>query len=116
MRETSDITQMLWSQFAALPLYLTWLAGVVVAIVTWKRHPAVSILASVAFVVLLALTFGSRIVNIWLPRLAMESGWTSDQIGLFYSIYGFVFATIEAVVWIAIIVAMFRWRTVTPTP
>ncbi len=114
MMETSELTQMFWSQLAALPLYLTWLAGLVVAIVTWKRHPAVSLLTSIAFALLLVLTFFSRIVNIWVPRFMIEAGWSSDKIGLFYSVYGLVFAALEAVVWVIVIVAMFRWRAAAP--
>ena len=114
MMETSELTQMLWSQLQALPLYLAWLAGLVVAIVTWRRHPAVSLIASIAFVVLLALTFATRVLNIWLARFLIGTGWTADQIGIFYGVYGLVFAVIEALAWVLVIVAMFRWRAGAP--
>lgn len=108
--ETSDLTQALWSQLGALPLYVAWLAGLVAAVVTWRRHPTVSLLTSVSLVVMLVLTFASRLLNVWVVRLGAQAGWSAHEIGLFLGVYGFVSALIEAVAWGLVIAAVFLWR------
>ncbi len=57
----------LGSLLVQLPLYITWLVGIVLAIVWWKRHPRVSLLTVIGLAAMLLLTILFSIANLWLP-------------------------------------------------
>jgi hypothetical protein len=52
-----DFAQLITPLLYRLPLFLLWLIGTVIAIIRWKRHPRVSLLAIIGFLVLSFSTF-----------------------------------------------------------
>ena len=79
-----DITQLLRSVLTKLPSLLVMLACLVIAIVRWKRHPRVSLLAGLAFAFLIFHGLGVSVIYIWLPRLLRSSA-SSESSETFYS-------------------------------
>ena len=51
--------------FEALPGTLLWVVGVVLALATWRRHPAVSQLVLLACLVLVIQSAGGILVQMW---------------------------------------------------
>lgn len=79
-----DITQLLRSLLTQLPSLLVLLACLVIAIVRWKRHPKVSLVAGLAFAFLIFHGIGVSVIYIWLPRLLRSSA-SSESSETFYS-------------------------------
>ena len=80
------------------PVYLVWLTGVVLALVGWKKHPSVSLVALIAFVVLFLLAFGTQLVT-----AHHGLNWTQVSIA-------FLEALIRAGAWGLVLAAVFGWR------
>jgi len=80
------------------PLYIVWLVGVILAIVVWKKHPSVSLVALIAFVVLFLLELVSLII-------AARNGLNGSRPGI-----AFVEALIRAGAWGLVLAAVFGWR------
>jgi len=81
-----------------LPVYLVWLVGVILALVGWRKHPSVSLVALIAFVVLSLLALVTQIIA---PRQGV--GWGAAGIVFFE-------ALIRAGVWGLVLAAIFGWR------
>ena len=109
MSET--IFSTLSSFLAQAPMFLVWLAGLVVAIIRWQRHPRVSLLALIGLSLLLLETFIGTIMNIQLPVLFSGWGWGAAEIGTFFIIKGFIQAVVAAIGFGLLLVALFGWRT-----
>ena len=58
-----------------LPILLTLIVGLIIAIVTWKRHPRTSLLALSAFVILSLTSLLETVTNILLPMLHYDFGY-----------------------------------------
>lgn len=79
-----DITQLLRSLLTQLPSLLVLLVCLVIAIVRWKRHPRVSLVAGLAFAFLVLHGIGVSVIYIWLPRL-LRSSTSSESSEAFFS-------------------------------
>ena len=84
--------------FTQTPVYVVWLVGVILAIVGWKKHPSVSLVALIAFVVLLLLELVSLIIAAHNGVLVGHPGIT------------FLEALIRAGAWGLDLAAVFGWR------
>lgn len=102
-----DITRMIYTQ---LPLYLTWVAGIVLALVFWRRHPRVSLLAALAFAVLLTNSVIGNYLAASLPLMLHERGLTLNQLGPLLFARGMVQSVISAAATGLLIAAAFGWR------
>jgi hypothetical protein len=80
------------------PVYLVWLVGVVLAIVGWKKHPSVSLVALIGFVILFILALVTQLITAYH--------------GVYYSRIGIAFfeALIRAGAWGLVLAAIFGWR------
>jgi len=95
------------------PLYLAWLAGIVLAISRWRRHPTVSLLTLIALALLLLSSVVGVIVFAWLPHVLIDRS-SSIDLSVVYSLVGLVLNAIRAAGWGIILVALFGWRTPPP--
>ena len=100
----------LLSQIWNVPFLIVYCVGIVLALLFWNRHPAVSILCIVAFLILL----GSQVLGIG-TQIWMSAGASremrSEEIGRFLSIMGIVRALLGTVAWILLLTALFGWRS-----
>lgn len=69
-----DLFQVLRNVLTQLPSLLTLLICLVISIVRWKRHPKVSLVASLAFVFLILHGLIFSAAYIWIPRWFLGSG------------------------------------------
>jgi len=98
------------SMMMLAPNLIVWLAGVGLALARWRRHPRVSLLALIAFIVLIVFATLSRFLSVWLPMTMRDEGWTAAQLGSVLTIIGAVTALINASAWILVLCAIFGWR------
>jgi hypothetical protein len=95
-----------------LPLYLLWLLGIILAVIRWQRHPKVSILAGLAFVILIVNGMASTITFAWLPGyLQTGQNYSAEQVGQVLSVARVFFNLVSAVAWALILVAIFAERS-----
>ncbi len=98
------------SQIGNFLFLIVYFVGIVLALVFWRRHPTVSILCIVAFLILLgALVIGIG-TQIWMTAGASR-GMRSEEIGRFLSIMGIVRAGLGIVAWTLLLTALFGWRS-----
>lgn len=93
-----------------IPLYLVWLVGVVLAVISWKRNPKVSLLTVIALAVFFILSGVGTGLNMWLPPTWYERGWMPARIGLLTAAIGFVRTLVDAVGFGLLLAAVFGWR------
>ena len=60
-----DSSSLILSQLWALPYFILYGIGILVAAIRWKRHPAVSLLAIGAFAILMAGIVFNLLFQIW---------------------------------------------------
>jgi hypothetical protein len=58
------------------PYGVVWLVGLIVALVRWRRHPGVSLLASLGCGLLLVSLVGGSVLQYWLLRNGGGLGWS----------------------------------------
>ncbi|HEX5708753.1 MAG TPA: hypothetical protein VFX96_15750 [Pyrinomonadaceae bacterium] len=110
MESSEVVKSILLNYLFAAPTLLVWLAGVLVSIVLWRKHPRVSLLAlagfGVALLVALAYGFVFVLLNHWLNSAEIAY----DQREYYYNALRFVFSLVEAVAAVLIVTAVFTGR------
>ena len=90
----------------------TLLICLVVTLVRWKRHPAVSAVLSLAILLVIIQTLLYSITDVWVPRVFVSSGYTEDD---YFKVAGIVASSSFAIVYAIFLVAIFMKRkTTTP--
>lgn len=92
------------------PVTLVWLGGIVLAIVSWRRHPRVSLLAAIAMGLLLVSSVVGNLANAWLPLGLHRQGRNLVAFGLAGSAISFLRSLFTAGVWVLLLAAIFGWR------
>jgi hypothetical protein len=115
MEPSDRILPLLASLLLQSPILLVWLAGFILAVVYWRRHPRVSLFTVIALVIFLVETLVDSYLNLWLPLMLSERGMGAVQLGQFYMIKGFVSAIIGAVAWGLLVAAIFSERRAVTT-
>ena len=110
MEPSGTILPTLFSYLVQSPILLVWLAGFILAIAYWRRHPRVSLLTVIALVIFLLESVVSTYLNLWLPLLLSKRGIATLQMGQILVIKGIVASIILAVAWGLLIAAIFGGR------
>lgn len=94
------------------PAFLVWLAGLVVALALWRRHPRVSLFAALG----LLLAAVRAVVAPWIDYWIRNSGLGLTQIGIRFAVLNVVSAVISAAAWTLVLIAVFGWRSKRQAP
>lgn len=92
----------------ALPLYLIWIVGIVLAVIYRRRDRRAAILTAVALLLFLALDIGSRVMTIAAPTLMREGG--VETVSMLLSATNIFSTLVSAGAWIMVLVAIFAGR------
>lgn len=111
MEASTTIISTLTNYLAQSPIFLVWIVGIVLASVRWSQHPRISLLTIIALAIMLVTSLVSTYLNVQLPVLMTEWGWDYPQIGLFFTIKGFVQAVIDTIAFVLLLLAIFSGRT-----
>jgi hypothetical protein len=97
-----------------VPVLFVWFIGAVLALARWPRHPQVS----AALLISLAgmfIAFVSQQVGIYLVQsYVRQAGQSASTIAIPMSVVGIVASVIRTTGWLAILIAVFGWRTIDP--
>jgi hypothetical protein len=90
---------------------LVWLAGAILAIVTWRQHPRVSRLTLIALAIFFVESGVSTYANLYLPFMLRDRGWTNSRLAvLYYPLASALLSVIQAAGWGLILAAIFARR------
>lgn len=90
-----------------LPLYLAWLVGILLALLTWRKHPRISALALIGFAILFLASLAGAYVDSLLPLALHQRGLTADSIGRALFQVNLVRSAFSAGGWALIIASIF---------
>lgn len=98
------------AQYAAsLPLYLTWLLGIVLALRALRDRPHVARYTLLALLILMGLSLLSIPITATLPLVLRRA--PVATLGLYFFVIGVVNQLCAAVAWILLLVALFGSRS-----
>lgn len=101
----------LWPIFIAqLPLYIVWIVGMILALVFWRKHPRVSLLALLGFALLLAVSLVGTFFSAYWPISLRNQGMTGVEIGRIIGIANLAVGVAGAGAWVLIVIALFVGR------
>lgn len=89
-----------------LPVYLAWFAGVVAAIINWRKHPRVSLIVVIVVLAFFVASLAGTYLNIWLSMNV-----SGDALANIFLVKGLVQSVLNAVLWGLVFLAVFGWRT-----
>ncbi|NUM81612.1 hypothetical protein HUU42_12475 [bacterium] len=92
-----------------LPIFIVWIVGVVMCFTYWNTYRKAAMLTLIAIVIEAANAL-IGVLNVWIPTIMTEMGWTYQQLGTFFAIKGFFHAILNAVAWVLILIAVFKAR------
>lgn len=105
----SVVPRLFSSLSASIPVMLASIAGIVLAVVTWKRHPRVSLLLAIAFTVLLVIP-SAYVLESSLLHPALMRYWGYGKAGFVFGILGFVRSLTVAVAYALLVWAALSGR------
>ncbi len=96
--------------FFQTPVYALWLAGIVLSLLFWRRHPRTSVFALAAFTILLLTGIVSQFLTTWLPMDARATGGPVVRVAIAITIISVVHTLLDAVAFGLILAAIFSGR------
>jgi hypothetical protein len=93
-----------------VPFYLTMLVGMVLCIVFWKRHPMVSMLALIAFIILIIDSLFGLALTAWITSSATGGGMKVSQIGVVSAAVNCLRSILNVTAWVLVMISIFGWR------
>lgn len=104
------ISYLLRTLLARSPMYLVVLAGIVISIMRWKRHPKASLLTLIALVFYLIKSFAFTAINYWIPTLRESMHWSYATAIHLYTVLEVVNDIAFAAVLVLLVAAAFANR------
>jgi hypothetical protein len=108
MMETK-LSAILFSQITHLPFLLVFVVGIILAIVRWSVHPRVSLMALVAFGLLLLSAIAKMGYMFWLIG-GQESGLSFYNSRAIMTWINLSVSLLELIGWVLLLFALFGWR------
>ena len=96
------------------PMLLVWLVGIALALLWWQRAPKVALVTCIVCGVFLLDALIGTFILVALPGMLIERGQSSAQIGSAFGLIGIVRSLLHAVLWAAVLFAIFSGRAVVP--
>jgi hypothetical protein len=104
------LAAILTSFLVHIPTLLVWIAGAVLALMHWRKHPQVSMFTLAALGIFMVLTVAGTILSVWLPVTIMRDSGDSNRLGITLAISGCIQSLIAAGAWGLILAAIFKGR------
>ena len=103
------LSAILFAQITHLPFLLVFVVGIILAILRWSVHPRVSLMALVAFGLLLLSSIAKMGYLFWLIG-GQESGLAFNNSRLIMTWINLSMMLLELIGWILLMIALFGWR------
>ncbi len=99
---------------AQLPVYLVLLVGIILAAVTWQKHPRVSLLATGGLGLILLTALVSNFFGSNLPLYLHIRGLPARLMGVVLLVVNLARSLLTAAGWALVLWAIFGWRRDNP--
>jgi hypothetical protein len=93
-----------------VPVYLVWLAGIVLAINYRHRYPRASLFTLIALLIFFVRSIIGTFLSIWLPLMLHSRGLNASGIGVLLLGNNVISALVAALAWGLLIAAIFSRR------
>jgi hypothetical protein len=90
-----------------IPIFLVWLVGLAFAVIRWRRHPRVSLLATSGLLLFFLRALNFPLIRLWIQQRAAET----FQVGIRFSALNLGSALVGALAWALILIAVFSQRS-----
>jgi hypothetical protein len=95
---------------AGAPLLLVYLAGMVLALVLWRRSPTASLLCLIGMGLLLVAAVAQPLANLFVIRSMSSQGWGGDRVSMLLSVSAVIGSLVRAVAMGLLVGAVFSGR------
>ena len=109
--ESTLLAAYLGGMLPGIPLTLALLAGILLPVIHWHRHPGVSLLTVIAFSTLLVLQLLGNFIGLWLTVNQSQLGLGPRELGFITMVIGFVSSIVAAIAYGFLLAAIFGWRS-----
>jgi lipoprotein signal peptidase len=99
-----------------IPVFLVMLAGIILAIVYWRRHPRASAYTLIALMIFLITGLIGTAINIYLPQMLVQGVANIQRAVTILSGLNLAIALVRVVGWGLIFAAIFTGRQKTSPP
>jgi hypothetical protein len=106
--DNNELLSLLSQILPSIPLLLVWLGAGVYALVSWRRHPMVSLLTLTAVLMLATITLLGTLSTWYLLRNRVDL--SASEVGLRLAIFGIARTCLAALAYVLLFVALFGWR------
>ncbi len=96
------------------PMLLVWVVGMALALLWWQRAPKVALVTCIVCGIFLLDALIGTAISVVLPGMLIEQGRDTAQIGTAFGLIGFVRSLLHAVLWAAVLFAIFSGRAALP--
>ncbi|MBN1352491.1 hypothetical protein JXJ21_24040 [candidate division KSB1 bacterium] len=93
-----------------IPMFIVWTVCIVLALVFWRHHPKVSLLAMIAAAGLLFVRLVGVIIHIVLSRMMFNDAISHSSMGTIFGIWNVIAIIMNIIFWVLLIFAIFGWR------
>lgn len=97
-----------------IPVYLVWIAGLIIAVVTWRKHSRASLLAVIGIGMFFIQALLGNILTPWLQQTLARQGVPMRTMRLVLLGRGLLTSLVMMVAWGFLIAAIFLPRTSDP--
>ncbi len=97
-----------------VPVYLVWIAGLIIAVVTWRRHSRASLLAAIGIGMFFIQALLGNILSPWLQQTLARQGVSVRTMRLVLLGRGLLTSLVMMVAWGLLLAAIFLPRTSDP--
>ena len=101
----NDLSQLVREVAVQVPSFLALLVCLVIALIRWKRHPRASLVASLAFVLLMLHGLFFSVIYVWIPHWLGEG--TAESQRTFYNRFALFANVLFAIAMAILLVAVF---------
>ena len=89
---------------------LVWLAGVILALASQRRHPKASQFTLIAIAIFFVESLVGAYINLYVPFILRDRGWIDAQLQMYFPFLGILLSLIRAAAWGFIFAAIFSRR------
>lgn len=90
-----------------LPVFITWITGIILALVYWKRHPKVSLVALMAFIGFIFLSIIAAVYSALFPVIMSKY---KLSMMMYNTVFNLFISLLNMGLSALLLVAVFGWR------
>lgn len=110
MESTAAIGRIMTDLMLSLPSLIATIVCLIIIVLRWKRHPKVSLMASVGLGLLLLHNIVFTVIYATVPRAFIRSSYTADDIQNVFLVLGLIFNVARVIAFTPLLAAIFIKR------